>query len=149
MVPYGRTAGRFERLDCRTRIKKILSLIAIQLERTVGPPMWIVLILASFLAALISGTAGFGGALLLLPAITYYIGAEAAVPVITLAQLIGNISRMATGVSADQMERGRLVLPDRSAAECARRVRFYRAAKGYRHALHRRRAHPTCHVQNV
>ena len=60
--------------------------------------MWIVLILASFLAALISGVAGFGGALLLLPVITYYIGAEAAVPVITLAQLIGNISRMASGL---------------------------------------------------
>ncbi|MEN6339773.1 MAG: sulfite exporter TauE/SafE family protein [Clostridiaceae bacterium] len=59
--------------------------------------MWIVLILASFLAALISGAAGFGGALLLLPVITYYIGAEAAVPVITLAQLIGNLSRMASG----------------------------------------------------
>ncbi|MEN6594478.1 MAG: sulfite exporter TauE/SafE family protein [Clostridiaceae bacterium] len=59
--------------------------------------MWIVLILASFLAALISGAAGFGGALLLLPVITYYIGAEAAVPVITLAQLIGNLSRMAAG----------------------------------------------------
>lgn len=59
--------------------------------------MWIVLILASFLAALVSGAAGFGGALLLLPVITYYIGAEAAVPVITLAQLIGNISRMASG----------------------------------------------------
>lgn len=60
--------------------------------------MWIVLILASFLAALISGAAGFGGALLLLPVITYYIGAEAAVPVITLAQLIGNLSRMASGL---------------------------------------------------
>ena len=59
--------------------------------------MWIVLILASFLAALISGAAGFGGALLLLPVITYYIGAEAAVPVITLAQLIGNLARMASG----------------------------------------------------
>lgn len=59
--------------------------------------MWMVLILASFLAALISGAAGFGGALLLLPVITYYIGAEAAVPVITLAQLIGNLARMASG----------------------------------------------------
>ena len=59
--------------------------------------MWVVLILASFLAALISGAAGFGGALLLLPVITYYIGAVAAVPVITLAQLIGNLARMASG----------------------------------------------------
>jgi uncharacterized membrane protein YfcA len=60
--------------------------------------MLIILILSSFLAALISGAAGFGGALLLLPVATACVGAEIAVPVLTLAQLIGNISRMATGL---------------------------------------------------
>lgn len=61
--------------------------------------MWIysVLVLISFAAAFISGLAGFGGALLLLPVATACIGTEAAVPVLTLAQLIGNISRMAFG----------------------------------------------------
>ena len=56
-----------------------------------------IIILSSFIAALISGTAGFGGSLLLLPIVTTCVGAEIAIPVLTLAQLIGNISRMGTG----------------------------------------------------
>lgn len=60
--------------------------------------MFVILILSSFVAALISGAAGFGGALLLLPVATACVGAEIAVPVLTLAQLIGNISRMGTGL---------------------------------------------------
>lgn len=58
---------------------------------------YFILILASFLAALISGAAGFGGSLLLLPIVIACVGAQVAVPVLTLAQLIGNISRMGTG----------------------------------------------------
>jgi uncharacterized membrane protein YfcA len=61
--------------------------------------MYAVLILSSFTAALISGAAGFGGALLLLPVLTLYAGAELAVPVLTIAQLIGNLSRMAFGLN--------------------------------------------------
>ena len=49
------------------------------------------------MAALISGAAGFGGSLLLLPVVTACVGAQVAVPVLTLAQLIGNITRMGTG----------------------------------------------------
>ena len=45
----------------------------------------------------ISGAAGFGGALLLLPLLTHTVGAELAVPLLTLAQLVGNASRMAFG----------------------------------------------------
>lgn len=56
-----------------------------------------VLLIASFAAALISGAAGFGGSLLLLPVVTACIGAETAVPVLTISQLIGNIARMASG----------------------------------------------------
>lgn len=52
--------------------------------------MFIILILSSFVAVLISGAAGFGGALLLLPVATACVGAEIAVPVLTVAQLIGN-----------------------------------------------------------
>lgn len=59
--------------------------------------MYLILILASFIAAFISGTAGFGGALLLLPIVTACSGAEVAVPTLTIAQLIGNLSRMAFG----------------------------------------------------
>lgn len=46
-----------------------------------------------FLAAAISGAAGFGGALLLLPLLTKTIGTTMAIPVLTIAQLIGNLSR--------------------------------------------------------
>lgn len=60
--------------------------------------MFIILLSCSLIAALISGAAGFGGALLLLPVATACVGAEIAVPVLTLAQLIGNISRMGTGL---------------------------------------------------
>ncbi len=60
--------------------------------------MWLffILILASFIAALVSGAAGFGGALLLLPVVTATVVADVAVPVLILVQLIGNISRMGT-----------------------------------------------------
>jgi len=58
---------------------------------------YFILISASFLAALVSGSAGFGGSLLLLPVVAASVGAEKAVPILTLAQLIGNISRMAMG----------------------------------------------------
>ena len=57
----------------------------------------LILLLGSFLAALVSGAAGFGGSLLLLPIATACVGAEMAVPVLTIAQLIGNIARMTTG----------------------------------------------------
>lgn len=60
--------------------------------------MYSVLILTSFIAAFISGAVGFGGALLLLPIVTACVGAEVAVPVLTIAQLIGNLSRMAFGI---------------------------------------------------
>lgn len=59
--------------------------------------IYILLIAASFAAAFVSGAAGFGGALLLLPVVTACVGAELAVPVLTIAQLIGNLSRMAFG----------------------------------------------------
>jgi uncharacterized membrane protein YfcA len=52
------------------------------------------LFLLSWLAATVSGAAGFGGALLLLPVLTAALGVKAAVPVLTLMQLLGNLSRV-------------------------------------------------------
>ncbi|MFN3863439.1 MAG: TSUP family transporter [Erythrobacter sp.] len=52
------------------------------------------LLIGAFLAAAISGSAGFGGALLLLPLLTRVAGAEAAVPLLTVAQLLGNAARI-------------------------------------------------------
>ena len=63
---------------------------------------FIVLFIGAFLAAAISGAAGFGGALLLLPLLVAYVGAEQAVPLLTVAQLIGNLSRAGFGFSKIQ-----------------------------------------------
>ena len=58
---------------------------------------WLLLLVAGWLAATVSGAAGFGGALLLLPVLAYVVGAKEAVPVLTLAQLLGNLSRAGFG----------------------------------------------------
>jgi len=58
---------------------------------------WFFLLLCGWLAATVSGAAGFGGALLLLPVLTVAVGAKAAVPILTVAQLLGNLSRAGFG----------------------------------------------------
>jgi len=63
---------------------------------------FIILFIGAFFAAAISGAAGFGGALLLLPLLVAYLGAEQAVPLLTVAQLIGNLSRAGFGFSKIQ-----------------------------------------------
>jgi len=55
------------------------------------------LFIAAFLAAAVSGAAGFGGALLLLPLLVATVGVTQAVPLLTIAQLIGNLSRAGFG----------------------------------------------------
>ncbi|MCS6824530.1 MAG: sulfite exporter TauE/SafE family protein [Cytophagaceae bacterium] len=52
------------------------------------------LFLASFLAATLSAIAGFGGALLLIPILANTVGIKAAIPVLTIAQVFGNASRV-------------------------------------------------------
>lgn len=61
--------------------------------------MWIYALLfaGGFLAAAISGAAGFGGALLLLPVLTWAVGVDTAVPLLTVGSLVGNASRVALG----------------------------------------------------
>jgi uncharacterized membrane protein YfcA len=58
---------------------------------------WAFLLISGWLAATLSGMAGFGGALLLLPVLTFTLGPKAAVPILTVAQLLGNLSRAAFG----------------------------------------------------
>jgi uncharacterized membrane protein YfcA len=58
---------------------------------------WALLLACGWLAATVSGAAGFGGALLLLPVLTWVVGARAAVPILTVAQLLGNGSRAGFG----------------------------------------------------
>lgn len=59
---------------------------------------YVFLFIGSFFAAALSGTAGFGGALLLLPLLSKTIGTTMAVPILTIAQLIGNLSRAFLGI---------------------------------------------------
>ncbi len=61
-----------------------------------------VLFAAAFIAAVISGAAGFGGGLLLLPLLVQTVGVIHAVPLLTIVQLIGNLSRVAFGFSQIQ-----------------------------------------------
>lgn len=52
---------------------------------------------AALTASVVSGTAGFGGAVLLLPALTALFGIEKSLPLLALAQLVGNAARAAFG----------------------------------------------------
>jgi uncharacterized membrane protein YfcA len=61
--------------------------------------IYLLLFIAAFVAAAVSGAAGFGGALLLLPFLVATVGATHAVPLLTIAQLIGNLSRSVFGFS--------------------------------------------------
>jgi uncharacterized membrane protein YfcA len=63
---------------------------------------FILLLVAAYFASLVSGMAGFGGALLLLPFLTEIVGAVHAVPLLTIVQLIGNFSRVYFGFSQIQ-----------------------------------------------
>lgn len=58
---------------------------------------YVLLLAGAYAAALISGSAGFGGALLLLPFLTAVVGVKEAVPLLTVAQLVGNLSRAGFG----------------------------------------------------
>ncbi len=55
------------------------------------------LFLGAYAAALTSGAAGFGGALLLLPLLVASVGVVQAVPLLTVAQFVGNLSRAGLG----------------------------------------------------
>lgn len=62
----------------------------------------LILWVAAFLSAAISGAAGFGGALLLLPLLVATVGIAEAVPLLTVAQLLRNASRVGFGLSQIQ-----------------------------------------------
>lgn len=55
---------------------------------------WIALALVALLASTLAGVTGFGGAAVLLPALVAFFGIREAVPILTVAQLIGNASRV-------------------------------------------------------
>lgn len=57
--------------------------------------IWFFITAVAVFAGVIGGIAGFGSSVMLLPLLTYAIGAKAAVPAMAVASLIGNLSRVA------------------------------------------------------
>lgn len=58
------------------------------------------LLALSLLASIIAAVAGFGGSVILLPLVVHLFGIKAAVPILTVAQLLGNASRAWFGRAA-------------------------------------------------
>jgi len=54
----------------------------------------ILLGVGAFKASTLAAVAGFGGAAVLLPALVLVFGVRDAIPILTVAQLIGNLSRV-------------------------------------------------------
>ena len=59
-----------------------------------GIVQWIILAVVALVASTLAAVTGFGGAAILLPALVVIFGVRAAVPILTVAQLIGNGSRV-------------------------------------------------------
>lgn len=55
---------------------------------------FIAVILLAVLSGVISGVVGTGSSILLIPALTYVFGAKEAVPIMALASVMGNLSRI-------------------------------------------------------
>jgi uncharacterized protein len=51
-------------------------------------------LIVSFIAATLAAVAGFGGAAILLPVLVATFGVREAIPILTVAQLVGNGSRV-------------------------------------------------------
>lgn len=58
---------------------------------------WVLIFFISYIAATVSGVAGFGGGIILLPIISSLVGIKYAVPILTVAQIFGNFSRVYFG----------------------------------------------------
>lgn len=55
---------------------------------------WFLIFGAAFMGSTLAGITGFGGAAILLPPLVYIFGVREAIPILTVAQLIGNGSRV-------------------------------------------------------
>ena len=54
----------------------------------------IVVIVTALAASILAAVAGFGGAVIMLPVLVWAVGIQDAIPILTIAQLIGNLSRV-------------------------------------------------------
>src|SRR5882724_5846614 len=55
---------------------------------------WLVLIAGALVASVVGGVAGFGAGIVMLPLMAWVVGVRAAVPVLTVTMLVGNLSRI-------------------------------------------------------
>src|SRR3989475_9423111 len=58
------------------------------------PIGWAVLVVGALVGSLLGGVAGFGTGIIMLPIVAWAVGFRSAVPVLTVAMLIGNLSRI-------------------------------------------------------
>ena len=56
---------------------------------------WLLVLAIGLLAGTLSGLVGFGGTTILLPILTFVFGPKAAVPIMAIAAILGNLSRVA------------------------------------------------------
>src|SRR5476649_35890 len=56
--------------------------------------MYLVIVLIGIAAGVISGIVGTGSSIMLLPALIYAFGPKAAIPIMAIAAIIGNVSRV-------------------------------------------------------
>lgn len=61
----------------------------------IAPLLWLLVLPVALVAGTIGGVVGFGSAVILLPVCAYVFGAADAVPILTVAALVGNLSRAA------------------------------------------------------
>lgn len=59
-----------------------------------GIAQWLLVLVTALVASTLAGVTGFGGAAILLPVLVLFFGMRAAVPILTVAQLVGNGSRV-------------------------------------------------------
>ncbi len=55
---------------------------------------WIILVATALGGSILAGVAGFGAGVILLPVVAWTIGLRAAVPIMTVTMLVGNLSRL-------------------------------------------------------
>ena len=58
------------------------------------PLGWLILGGGALVASIVSGVAGFGAGIIMLPLMAWVVGVRAAVPVLTVTMLVGNLSRI-------------------------------------------------------
>lgn len=89
LLPVYGQRGIINRL---TQYEWVNNKVSVDLSILFGWPGLELLVL-SLVASIVAAVAGFGGSVILLPLVVHLFGIKAAVPILTVAQLIGNASR--------------------------------------------------------